>query len=143
MHARTILIDDNASFRAVVRGLIESEPGLEVVGEGASGYDALDLVSNLQPDVIVMDVAMSKMGGIDATRELRARQFTGHVVALSMHDESVYVESMLQAGARAYVLKDCAAEELVPAIRAMLSGAKYFGSGVADPATSRGNRGHP
>ena len=133
MRATAILIDDNPSFRAVVRGLLDSEPGLEVVGEGASGCDALDLVADLEPDVIVMDVAMPKMSGIEATRTLRERKFKGCVVALSMHDESAYVESMLQAGVSAYVLKDCAAEELLPAIRAMLAGERYLGSGVPDP----------
>ena len=131
MTIRTILIDDRSALRSGIRSVLELETDIEVVGEGASGHDAIRLVEELAPTVVVMDVAMAGMGGIEATYRLRLNGSSSVVVALSMHRESSYVKKMFEAGASGYVLKDCAAEELVPAIRAVLAGNTFLGSGLA------------
>ena len=130
MSISIILIDDHSILRAGVRLILEPEPDIEVVGEGVSGFDAIRLVETLSPSVVVMDVEMPGMGGIEATSRLRDKGSSALVVALSMHREDSYVKKMLDAGGCGYVLKTCVAEELVLAIRTVVTGKPFIGSGL-------------
>jgi two-component system, NarL family, response regulator NreC len=110
-------------IREGLRALLEQETGFEVVGEAAGGLDAVRLCISLTPQVVVMDVSMPDLDGIEACRQV-CREAPGvSVLALSMHDDARYVERMLAAGAAGYLLKDCAFDDLVTAIRGVAAGA--------------------
>jgi CheY-like chemotaxis protein len=114
---RVALADDHRSVREGLARLLEEEPDVEVVGEADDGRQAVDLVKELRPDIIVMDVSMPVMNGVDATRVIK-REFPGvRVVALSMFDQEDMVQSMLEAGAEAYLCKSGPSEELIRTIR--------------------------
>ncbi len=120
--ATILLVDDHPLVRKGLRSLLESESGFTVVGEAGDGEEALQRVKALRPDVVVMDVSMPGMSGIEATGRVLAESRATKVVTLSMHSEKRFVDDMLKAGAAAYVLKDSAPEDLVGAIRAALRG---------------------
>ena len=105
---------------------------IEVVGEAENGREALERPRSLKPDVVVMDIAMRELNGIDATREIVAEMTDVRVVALSMHSDSRYVSEMLAAGATGYLLKDCAFDELATAIRTVSEGRTFVSQGAAD-----------
>lgn len=126
MTTTVLIADDQPNLREGVRIVLESEPDFLVVGEACDGREAVRLVGELRPDVVVMDVAMPELTGIEATREILARELPTRVLALSMHSDRVYVKGMLQAGARGYLLKDCAAEELPAAIRAVCADERFL-----------------
>lgn len=132
MNPRILLADDHILVREGIRSVLEQELGLAVVGQASDGREALALAESLQPDVIVMDVHMPGMNGIDATREIRTRWESVRVIALSMHREPNFISGMFKAGAQAYVLKHCALAELERAIRCVLSGRKYLSADLAD-----------
>jgi DNA-binding NarL/FixJ family response regulator len=102
------------------------------VGEAGNGREALDLAGQLQPDVIVMDVAMPELNGIEATRRMAGVSPRSRVLALSMHKDSVYVREILRAGARGYLLKDSISSDLLAAVRAIARGEGYLSPGVSD-----------
>lgn len=118
--ATVILVDDHAIMRAGIRGMLEQQPDFEVVGEAADGATAVDLVRRTAPDVVVMDIGMLGMNGIEATRRITTEDPNVKVVVLSMHTDRRYVAMMLRAGASAYLPKDCAGDELVNTIRTVL-----------------------
>ena len=128
---RVLVVDDREALRAEVRAVIESIGACDVVGEAADGVQAVELAEKLCPNVVIMDVAMPVMNGIEATRDICERGLDTKVIALSMHSDALYVREMLDAGANAYLLKDSAAENLAPAIEAVLRGECYLGSGVS------------
>lgn len=132
MAIRIVLVDDNARIRLRVRRVLEMESDIEVVAEAASGDEALSLTKVHQPDVVVMDIAMAGMSGMEATRRLREAHLHLPVIALSMHSDASYVRGMLEAGAIAYVVKDNAAEELADAIHSALAGKPFLGSGLPE-----------
>lgn len=113
-------------IREGLKALIEKEEGLTVVGEAADGLTALDLANSLAPNVVVMDVSMPDLNGIETTRRLLRAHRTIKVVALSAHPDAHYVSEMLKAGASAYILKHSAYEELVRAIREVVAGRTYL-----------------
>jgi two-component system response regulator NreC len=129
---RILLADDHAVVRQGFKMILAAQPDMEIVGEAGNGREALQLAGNLQPDVIVMDVAMPELNGIEATRRLGELSPRTRVLALSMHKDSVYVREILRAGARGYLLKDAIASDLLAAVRAVARGEGYLSPGVSD-----------
>ena len=127
---RVLLADDHKILREGLRTLLEQESDMQVVGEAENGRSSVKLAGELAPDVVIMDVAMPDLNGIDATRRITEAEPNAKVLALSMHSDGRYVRGMLQAGARGYILKDCAAEELTRAIRTVMSNQVYVSPGV-------------
>jgi len=128
---RVILADDHRVLREGLRALLEESGEIEVVGEAQDGYEAVDLAAELQPDVVVMDIAMPRLNGIDATRAVRQRAPGTRVVVLTMYDSPEYVSEILKAGAWSYVTKDAAWSDLLQAIRFAKAGAKVILPGSA------------
>jgi two-component system response regulator NreC len=129
---RILLADDHAVVRQGFKMILAAQPDMEIVGEAANGREAVELAEQLRPDVVVMDVSMPELNGIEATRRLASSVPHARVVALSMHKDSVYVREILRAGARGYLLKDSGAADLVAAIRAVASGESYLSPAVAN-----------
>jgi DNA-binding NarL/FixJ family response regulator len=129
---RVLLADDHKILRQGLRTLLEREKDIQIVGEADNGRSSVKLTGELAPDVVIMDVAMPDLNGIDATRHITQADPRTRVLALSMHSDGRYVRGMLQAGARGYILKDCAAEELTHAIRTVMAGQVYVSPGVMD-----------
>src|SRR3712207_621660 len=114
---RILVADDHAVLRAGLRALLNAEPDMEVVGEAANGREAVDRAEDLRPDVIVMDLSMPVMGGLDATRQINEKGLQTRVLVLTVHAEQQYLLPVLQAGGAGYVLKQAADTELIQAIR--------------------------
>ena len=128
---RVLIVDDHALVRAGIRSLIEGQSGFEVVGEAAQGDEVLGKVIQLQPDVVLMDIAMPGMNGIEATKLLK-REFPHiHVVILTMHDDEEFFFTLIREGASGYILKDSEPEQLVSAIRNAAKGQIYLSPAVA------------
>jgi len=127
-----LLADDHAVVRQGFKMILAAQPDMEIVGEAGNGREAVELAGTLQPDVIVMDVAMPELNGIEATRRLADAAPRTRVLALSMHKDSVYVREILRAGARGYLLKDSIASDLLAAVRAVARGEGYLSPGVSD-----------
>lgn len=124
MTVRVLLVDDHRMMREGLAALLASQADIEVVGQAADGRSALDLVRTLAPDVVVMDIGMAEMNGIEATRSLAREHPEVSVIALSTHSDRLYVEHMLAAGARAYVRKSAAHAELLHAVRTANKGTR-------------------
>jgi two-component system response regulator NreC len=131
MSLRIVLADDHQILRDGLRGLINGQPGMEVIGEAADGRTTVELARTLAPDVVIMDIGMPDLNGIEATRQIVAQVPTAKVIALSMHSDSRFVTGMLKAGASGYLAKDCAFEELARAIRAVAANRVYLSPGIA------------
>jgi two-component system response regulator NreC len=129
---RILLADDHAVVRQGFKLILAAQPDMEIVGEAGNGREAVELAENLKPDVVVMDVAMPELNGIEATRRLAESVPHARVVALSMHKDSVYVREILRAGARGYLLKDSVAADLVSAVRGVARGEGYLSPGVSN-----------
>ncbi len=127
---RILLADDHTLMRAGLRVLLERQPDLAVVGEAEDGRQAVQLVETLQPDVVVLDIAMPNLNGIEATRQIVAKSPRTAVVILSMHSDESYILRSLKAGARAYLLKDSAEADLIRAIHAVRDGKSFFSPAV-------------
>jgi DNA-binding NarL/FixJ family response regulator len=123
---RILLADDHNILRDGMRLLLERQPGFSVVGEAADGREIVQLTQEHSPDVVVMDIAMPNMNGIEATRRIVEKFPSTGVVILSMHYDESYVIRSLKAGARAYLLKDAMKAELIAAIRAVAEGRSFF-----------------
>ena len=134
---RVILVDDHAILRDGLRSLLSLQEDIEVVGEAGDGQQALVLADRLSPDVVVMDVAMPVMDGIEATRLLKATHPETHVLILSQHDNREYVTSLLQSGASGYVLKKAGGAEVVAAIRGVFHDGAFLSPGVAREVIDR------
>jgi DNA-binding NarL/FixJ family response regulator len=131
MSIRVLLVDDHKIVRDGLRSLLAKQMDIEVVGEAENGREALDQARELRPDVVVMDIGMRELNGIEATRQV-AQEVPGvRVIALSMHSDRRYVADMLAAGASGYLLKDGAFDELVLAIRSVADGRTYLSQGVS------------
>jgi DNA-binding NarL/FixJ family response regulator len=128
---RVLLADDHKIVRDGLRALLENQPQVQVVAEAEDGDMTVRLAKELRPDVVVMDVAMPGMDGIEATRQIAAQFPDMKVLTLSMHSDRRFVRGMLSAGASGYMLKDCAFRELVDGIRAVAAGRIYLSPGVA------------
>ena len=133
---RILLADDHAVVRQGFRLLLDEQPDMEVVGEAGNGREAVQCAADLKPDVIVMDVAMPELNGIEATRRINEEAPHSRVLALSMHKDAVYVREMLRAGARGYLLKDAIDRDLITAIRNVAEGDGYISPAVSDAVLS-------
>ena len=131
---RVLLAEDHTMVRTGVRALLEGSKGFTVVGEAADGTQAVELAMSLSPDVVVMDVAMPGMSGIDATRQIRAARPSTRVVILSMYGDKQYIAESLRAGASAYLLKDAAFSELLTALDTVNAGRTYLSPAVSSVA---------
>jgi two-component system, NarL family, response regulator NreC len=127
---RILLADDHTVMRAGLRLLLERHQDFEVVGEAADGRQAVDIATALKPAVVVMDIAMPQLNGVEAARQILNRDPETAIVMLSMHSDESYVLRSLKAGARAYLLKDSAEADLVSAIQAIIEGKSFFSPGV-------------
>jgi DNA-binding NarL/FixJ family response regulator len=131
MKRRVALVDDHALVRAGLRALVEDQPGYEVVAEGNDGRDVEAILVEMKPDVLLLDINMKYLNGLDALQELQARYPEVQVLILSMHDTPDYVLAALRYGARGYLLKDAAAQELDMALRALARNESYLSPGIA------------
>ena len=135
-----LLVDDHSLVRRGFRRILEDESDIEVTGEAGDGPEAIRLAQELQPNVIVMDCAMPGMNGLQATREIMARNPQTLVLMLSMHPEDTLVRQALQAGARGYILKNAVDLELGAAIRRVVAGETVLDSQLERPAALKGER---
>jgi two-component system, NarL family, response regulator NreC len=126
MKIRLLLVDDHAVVRMGLRMLFENEPDIEILAEASSAREAIETASRLQPDLILMDIGLPDLSGIDATREIKKLMPNIHVVALTIHEDQEYFFKMLEAGASGYVPKRAAPEELLTAIRTAARGEVYL-----------------
>ena len=131
MTKNILLVDDHQMMRDGLRAVLEKESDLHVSGEAADGRTALEMCSTLHPDVVVMDIGMPGLNGIEATRQVTTHHPRTRVVALSMNADRRYVHAMFEAGAWAYLVKSSASEELIRAIRAVAHDEKYVSPTVA------------
>lgn len=132
MSIRVMLVDDHQIVREGLRSLLASREGVQVIGEAGDGRAAITLSQELRPDVVVMDIGMPDLNGIEATRRIRADQPRVKVVALSMHSDRRFLTEALKAGASGYLLKDSAFDELEVAIRAVHAGQTYLSPRITD-----------
>ena len=132
-----LLVDDHLLLRKGLRLLIESEEGLNVIGEASDGQEAIDLVRELAPDIVVMDINMPNLNGIEATRKILAESPQTRVLALSIHYGKQYVENMIKAGASGYLLKESAPKELIKAINVIREGQAYLSANITEIVLSR------
>jgi DNA-binding NarL/FixJ family response regulator len=131
MATRILLVDDHALVREGLRALLTSNAETEVIGEASTGREALELARNLDPDVILMDVGMPDLNGFEATRQMKSTAPGARVIALSTHSDKRYVLAMLEAGARGYIVKSAAGEELVRAIETVNRNQIYLSPAIA------------
>ncbi len=129
---RILLADDHTILRAGIRALIDAEPDMVVIGEAEDGHSAVHLTGTLSPDVVLMDIAMPLLNGLEATRQIHRSFPCVKVLILSMHENEEYIRQVLANGAMGYILKDAAAHDLIEAIRAV-----QRGEAVLSPAVTR------
>ena len=134
MTTRVILAEDHRIVREGFRSLLGAVPGTEVVAETGDGAEAVALVDRWRPDVLVVDLALPSLDGLEVTRRARAVSPGPGVVVLSMHRHEAYVAGAVRAGASAYVLKESGVDDLVAAIRAVRAGRRFFSDGLGEPA---------
>ncbi len=136
MPIRVLIVDDHAVVRAGIQMLLESDPAFEIVGQCTNGQDAVRIAQELRPDVILMDIAMPEMDGIEATRQIRTQTDAPPILALTIHEGKDYFFHMLQAGASGYVPKRAAPEDLLRAVRVVSSGSVYLDPFIAKDLVS-------
>jgi len=132
MSIGVLLVDDHAIIREGLRSLLEKQPDMEVLADTDEGRTAVDLVRELMPDVVIMDVTMAGLNGIEATRLITTEFPEVKVVALSIHSQRRFIADMLSAGAAGYILKECLFDELVQAIQNVAAGGRYLSPRIAD-----------
>ncbi len=127
-----LLVDDHKIMREGLRILLEKQEDLKIIAEAGDGRSAVSMAMELSPDLIVMDAVMPDMNGIEATRQIVSKKPGIKIIALSMHSDRQYITEMLKSGASGYVLKDCAFDELIFAIKAVLDGEMYLSQKLSD-----------
>jgi DNA-binding NarL/FixJ family response regulator len=138
---RALLVDDHVLVRAGLRNLLETIDGVKVIAEAGDGTEALRLASEHRPDLVIMDIAMPQLGGLDAAARIRQELPDSRVLILSMHASDEYVRRALRAGASCYLLKDAAAVELELAVRAVMRGETYLSPRVSTQVVDQFVRG--
>jgi two-component system, NarL family, response regulator NreC len=133
---RILLADDHAMVRQGFRMILAAQADMEIVGEAGNGREAVTLAAELTPDVVVMDVAMPELNGIEATRRITGASPRTRVLALSMYKDSVYVREILRAGARGFLLKDAIDRDLLAAVRSVAAGEGYLSPAVSEAVLS-------
>lgn len=128
---KILLADDHTIVRQGLKLILSANPDMEIAGEAANGREAVELAQKVKPDVVLMDVAMPELGGIEATRRMVEANPRVRVLVLSMHKEAVYVREILKAGARGYILKDAIDTELLHAVRSVARGDGYISPAVS------------
>ena len=131
MSIRILLADDHKITRQGLRSLLDENDDMEVLAEAENGRDAIELARKLNPDVIIMDVSMPDLNGVEATRQIIQDNHDVRVIALSMHSDTLFVSEMLKSGASGYLLKDCAFQELEQAIRTVTDGKAYLSPSIS------------
>ena len=131
MKIKILLVDDHQILRDGIRSLVKGYDDMEVIGEAADGRETLDMVEKLSPDVVIMDISMPDLNGIDATRMIINEAPDVKVIALSMHHDKQFVSEIFKAGASGYLIKDSAFDELEHAIRIVMSGQTYINPQIA------------
>ena len=131
MSIRILLADDHKITRQGLRSLLDKQQDMEVVAEAEDGRTAVRLVGELSPNVVIMDVTMPDLNGVEATRQIVSQSPDVKIIALSMHSDTLFVTEMLRSGASGYLLKDCAFEELSRAIHAVVAGKTYLSPSVS------------
>jgi two-component system response regulator NreC len=132
MSIKIIVVDEHKILREGLSTLIAKQPEMEIIGEATDGREALQLLEKSKPDLILMDVTMPNLNGIEATRKIKSKNPNIEIIALSLHSDRRYVLGMIDAGASGYLLKECAFEELVRAINTVMSKKKYLSPGISD-----------
>lgn len=129
---RTVLLaDDHEIVREGLRSMLQTQEDIRVIGEAENGRQILKMIRQNKPDLVIMDIAMPDLNGIDATKAVREEFSDVRVIALSMHSDKRFVLGMLKAGASGYLLKECAFQELITAVRSVLSGGVYISPKIA------------
>ncbi|HEU4790805.1 MAG TPA: response regulator transcription factor [Flavobacterium sp.] len=128
---RVILADDHVFVRDGIKSLLENEANITVVGEATDGLEALSLIDNLQPDLLILDIRMPNMTGIEVVEQLRSKNNLVKIVMLSMHESEEYVLKSIQAGADGYLLKGSSKEEFLKALHTVANGGKYFSGDIS------------
>ncbi|MEL0612483.1 response regulator transcription factor [Marinomonas arenicola] len=129
---RVLLVDDHMLVLDGLQARLEMEANIEVIGTASNGLEALEKAQQLQPDLVLMDVSMPILNGLEATKRFRSEQANIKILMLSMHNDKEYILSLIQSGANGYVLKDVSSEELVQAINMVYQGGTYFSSKASD-----------
>ena len=128
---RVLLVDDHTVVRQGLRKILESDDEIEIVGEAGDGRSAVDMAQKMRPHVVVMDVALPELNGIEATRQITKKVDGAKVLVLTMHSDDVYVRQSLKAGARGYLLKDSEDLDLIKAVKAIGGGGSFFSPSVS------------
>jgi two-component system, NarL family, response regulator NreC len=134
---KVVLVDDHAVVRAGLKAVLGSAKDIQVIGEGTNGKDAISLAQRLDPDVIVMDLSMGEMDGVEATKELVGSKARARILILTMHAEDSYLVPLLEAGANGYLVKSAADRELIDAVRAVAAGDVYMQPSAARALAQR------
>ena len=128
---KILLVDDHIIVRNGIKSLLESEEGIQVVGEASNGAEAVSEFERLSPDLVIMDIRMPKMNGIEATRAIKQNYHNSKIIILSMHDIEDYVLQAVESGADGYLLKDTGKESFIKALQKVHEGEKYFSSDIS------------
>lgn len=128
---KLVLIDDHDIVRNGIKSLLEREEGIEVIGEASNGEEAIEIANNLKPDLLIMDIKMPVMNGIEATKAIKSKPNAPKIIILSMHDMEDYVLQSVECGADGYLLKDTSKESFTKAIHKVYGGEKYFSSDIS------------
>lgn len=134
---RILLVDDHPLVLEGISARLESESGIDVIGQANNGQQALQMAGELQPDVVLMDISMPVMNGLEAAEKFRDEQPDVRVLILSMHENREYIVKMIQSGAAGYVLKDVSSDELIRAIQTVAQGGTYFSAGASQALFSQ------
>jgi DNA-binding NarL/FixJ family response regulator len=132
MKTRVLIVDDHKIFREGLKSMLEKKPDIEVIGEAENGREALRMFQELLPDIVIMDIVMPDMNGVEATRHISADPSNAKIIGLSMHEDGRFAAEMLKAGASGFLLKDCAFEELVDAINIVKANGIYLSSKIKE-----------
>ena len=134
---RVVLAEDHHIVRKGIKNLLEDEKGIEVIGEASNGQEAIEVVEELKPDMLITDIRMPLMDGLEAAKSLSDRSNPAKILILSMHDDEDYILQSIEAGASGYLLKDTSKEELLKAIKGIHQGGKYFSGDVSKALVNR------